>query len=144
SPLDAPGLAAIEHEFLERQDSRRLAVGADLSPDADTVDASACSVTVEQLADSLHSRLAEPDVEVTDLTVVPGGRSKETILVSLTGSDALPSRAIVRKDRPVGVLPTVAADEFEIIKAIYEYGGVPCPRPYLVERDPDVLGGTFL
>ena len=52
---------------------------------------------------------------------------------------------ILRKDRPVGVLATRAADEFAVIRAVHEYGGVPVPEPFFAEREGHELGdGTFL
>ena len=52
-----------------------------------------CSVTAEQLT-GLPAPPApgSPDCVVTAMEVVPGGRSKETILVSLDGTDELPAR----------------------------------------------------
>ena len=76
---------------------------------------------------------------------MPGGRSKETILVTLAGTAELPPTVILRKDRPVGVLATRAADEFAVIRAVHEFGGVPVPEPYFAEREGHELGdGTFL
>ena len=68
------------------------------------------------------------------MSVVPGGRSKETILVSLRGTDELPPEVIVRKDRPVGLLQTQAADEYTVIKAVHDFGGVPVPEPFFAEH----------
>ena len=70
---------------------------------------------------------------MTRLTVVPGGRSKETLLVSLSGTAELPDEIIVRKDRPIGLLPTKASDEFAILKAVYDHGGVPVARPFFAD-----------
>ncbi len=69
-----------------------------------------------------------PALEVTAMEVVPGGRSKETILVSLTGTTELPAEVIVRKDRPVGILQTRAADEFAVLQAVLRPRGRPGRR----------------
>ena len=63
------------------------------------------------------------------MTVVPGGRSKETILVTVTGTTELPPDIIVRKDLPVGLLQTRAADEFAVLQAVHAFG-VPVPEPF--------------
>ena len=68
------------------------------------------------------------------MEVVPGGRSKETILVTLTGTTELPADVIVRIDRPVGILQTRAADEFAVLQAVYAHGGVPVPRPFFADE----------
>ncbi|MHB8464003.1 MAG: hypothetical protein ACYDD7_04105, partial [Acidimicrobiales bacterium] len=118
-------LVAIERRYIERVDELRTAVLAGGRDSEERSSASECSVTSEQITDYLRRRLARsPDVSVTSATVVPGGRSKETILVAMTGSDELPSEVILRKDRPVGVLQTRAVDEFAVIKAVHEFGGV--------------------
>ena len=94
-----------------------------------------CSVTAEQLTAYLRRRFPDsPELaRRLALDVVPGGRSKETILVSLAGTSELPAEVIVRKDRPVGLLQTRAADEFAILRAVYAHGGVPVARPLFAD-----------
>ena len=106
-----------------------------------------CSFTGAQLTAYLRRRLAHsPGVTVGSLTLIPGGRSKETVLASLTGTDELPAEVIVRKDRPVGLLQTRAAEEYAVIRAVHDCGGVPVPEPYLAEAGEghELGGGTFL
>ena len=93
-----------------------------------------CSVTGEELAAYLRRRFPDsPDLRVTRLDVVPGGRSKETLLVSLAGTTELPAEVIVRKDRPVGLLETRASDEFAILRAVHAHGGVPVAEPFFAD-----------
>ena len=135
-------LVGVERRFLERVDELRRAV-LDEHPDADAVTSSTrCSLSREQLTAYLRRTLpASPELMVTTTEVIPGGRSKETILVSLTGTTELPAEIIVRKDRPVGILQTRAADEFSTLQAVYAHGGVPVPQPFFA----DELGaGTLL
>ena len=75
--------------------------------------------------------------------MVPGGRSKETLLVSLSGTTELPTEVIVRKDRPIGLLATKASDEFAILRAVHDHGGVPVARPLFAD-DSDRRRGTLL
>ena len=135
-------LVGVERRFLERVDELRRAV-LDQHPDAETATSSTrCSLSREQLTAYLRRTLpASPELMVTTTEVIPGGRSKETILVSLTGTTELPAEIIVRKDRPVGILQTRAADEFSTLQAVYAHGGVPVPQPFFA----DELGaGTLL
>lgn len=138
-------LIQVERDFLERVESLRAGVLAEKGDPGDAGPPEALSVTKDQLNAYLRQRLPDsPDVAVEDLELVPGGRSKETILVRLKGTNELPPKVILRKDRPVGLLQTKAADEFEILKAVYDYGGVPVPRPYFAEAEGHGLGeGTF-
>ena len=143
----------VERRFLERVDElrrdlfagrtrsrwwRRRGGDGDLSLES--------SVTPDDLAAYLRRRFGgSPGLTVTALQVVPGGRSKETILVTLDGTDELPHDLIVRKDRPIGLLPTKAADEFAVLDIVYRHGGIPVPRPFFADRDPPELGeGTVL
>ncbi len=137
----------VEHRFLERLDELRRAVLAegDVSDDSQPSH-HGCSIDGEQLTAYLRGRLPHsPDVVVEGMSVVPGGRSKETILVSLRDTSELPREVIVRKDRPVGLLETRAVDEFAVIDAVHRFGGVPVPRPFFAEPEGHPLGeGTLL
>jgi aminoglycoside phosphotransferase (APT) family kinase protein len=139
-------LVEIERRYLEQVDQLRNAVLVEDSAGDDGSSPDGASVTTEQITAYLRRRLPHsPDVVVEGLSVVPGGRSKETILVSVTGSQELPDEIIVRKDRPVGLLQTRAADEFAVIRAVHDYGGVPIPEPFFAEEEDQGLGeGTFL
>jgi len=139
-------LVDVERRFLERVDElRRAVLDEHLEADGAT-SLSQSSVTAEQLTDYLRRTLpASPDLVVTRMQVVPGGRSKETIAVSLAGTTELPAEVIVRKDRPVGVLQTRAADEFAILQAVHRQGGIPVPKPFFAEVLDDLMGpGTLL
>jgi aminoglycoside phosphotransferase (APT) family kinase protein len=139
-------LIDVERRFLERVDEVRRTVLDEDQRAGGEARLTECSVSVPQLTAYLRRRLPEsPEVTVTAVEVVPGGRSKETILVSLAGTDELPPDVIVRKDRPVGLLPTKASDEFAILKAVYDHGGVPVPEPFFADESPQELGeGTLL
>jgi aminoglycoside phosphotransferase (APT) family kinase protein len=139
-------LVEVERRFLERLDELRRATLADSGEVDGAPVADGCSVTSEQVTAYLRRRLTDsPDVAVRSMTLIPGGRSKETVLVSLSGTRELPDEVILRKDRPVSVLQTRAADEFAVIKAVYDFGGVPVPEPFFAEEEDHGLGdGTLL
>ncbi len=138
-------LVDAERRFLERVDELRRAVFDEpLEPDS-AGSLTEHSVTKEQLTSYLRRKLpASSGLEVTAMRVVPGGRSKETILVSLRGTDELPGQVIVRKDRPVGILPTRAVDEFDVLSAVHAAGSVPVPRPFFADELDDAMGGGTL
>ncbi len=139
-------LVDVERRFLEQVDELRQAVLTEEPPADDSASLSVCSVTGEQLTAYLGRKFpGSPGLTVTAMALVPGGRSKETIVVSLSGTEELPPRVVVRKDRPIGLLPTNAADEFAILAAIYEHGGIPVPEPFFADSAADELGeGTLL
>jgi aminoglycoside phosphotransferase (APT) family kinase protein len=131
-------LVDVERRFLERVDElRRAVLDEALAADA-AVEAGECSMSSDEVAVVLRRSLpGSGGLRVTRLDVVPGGRSKETIVVSLTGTTELPPEVIVRKDRPIGILPTRAADEYAVLAAVHAHGGVPVPRPYLADKVED-------
>jgi aminoglycoside phosphotransferase (APT) family kinase protein len=133
----------VERRFLERVDElRQIVLGEEHGPDA-SASPTECSVRPGVLQASLRRRFpGSPDLRVTGLDVVPGGRSKETLLVSLSGTTELPKEVIVRKDRPIGLLATRASDEFAVLRAVHDHGGVPVARPLFADDSDD--GGTLL
>jgi aminoglycoside phosphotransferase (APT) family kinase protein len=136
-------LVDVERRFLERVDElRQIVLGEEHTPDA-SASPTESSVTAEGLQAYLRRLFPDsPDLRVTALDLVPGGRSKETLLVSLTGTSVLPGQVIVRKDRPIGLLATKASDEFAILRAVHDHGGVPVPRPLFADDSDDA--GTLL
>src|ERR1700677_988420 len=126
-------LVDVERRFLERVDELRQAV-LDEEPTDAAASPTECSVTSDELAAYLRRRFPEsPELRVTRLDVVPGGRSKETLLVSVAGTTELPAEVVVRQDRPVGLLATRASDEFAILRAVYDHGGIPVARPFFAD-----------
>jgi aminoglycoside phosphotransferase (APT) family kinase protein len=127
-------LVDVEHRFLERVDELRCAVLNETHESGVAGSDSECSITPDRLTRYLRGKLPHsPGLTVMRLEVIPGGRSKETILASLSETDALPPEVIVRKDRPVGVLRTRAADEFAILQAVHAHGGVPVAEPFFAD-----------
>jgi hypothetical protein len=103
------------------------------------------SLALSAITDYLRGRFpSSPKIKATQLTPVPGGRSKETSFVKIENTGELPGEVVLRKDGVGGLILTTVADEYELIKVIYDYGGVPIPRPFFVEGNPDILGGTFM
>jgi aminoglycoside phosphotransferase (APT) family kinase protein len=136
-------LVDLERRFLERVDELREIVLAEEHVPDSSASPTECSVTGEELQAYFRRRFPDsPDLRVTQLEVVPGGRSKETLLVSLAGTTELPQEVIVRKDRPIGLLATKASDEFAILRAVHEHGGVPVARPLFADDSSE--DGTLL
>ena len=143
----AAQLVEVERRFLERVDELRRDLFAEqVEPSDDSDMPLESSVTRDDLTSYLRRRFRDsPELVVTQMEAIPGGRSKETILVALDGTDELPHDLILRKDRLVGLLPTKAADEFDVLDVVYGHGGVPVPKPFFADRDPEEFGdGTLL
>jgi len=93
----------------------------------------------------LRRRLAHsPEVRVVGLDELPGGRVKASYRLALEATDELPPVTLLRLDKAKSLLATRTADEWPLLKALRRRGGVASPEPYLLETDPQVLGGTFI
>jgi aminoglycoside phosphotransferase (APT) family kinase protein len=95
------------------------------------------------LSEYLRTRLKEPALEVTAAEAIPGGRSKQTFSLTISGSRAIQPRCVLRVDRKVSLVPTRAFEEFELLRVLWEFGGVAVPPPLLAESGDEVLGGSF-
>ena len=98
---------------------------------------------MEQHLAALVRRVADDsgDVEIENLSPIPGGFSRETYRFdALVGGTRLPM--ILRKDPPAAaaLLVTSRQVEHELIEAIRANTGVPVTRSYGVEMSPDVFG----
>ena len=143
--LQQPALRSLvdaERDYLLGMAWRRDAL---LKAEMDEPEAApSCSVSAARVADYLRARLPEfPALEIADLVMIPGGRSKETLLIDIRNAGALTGRHVMRKDVAIGLNATRSCDEYVTLQLAAE-AGVPVPRPLLVEDDPDQLDGTFM
>lgn len=130
-------LVDVERRYLEEMEALRRSVFAEALAEEQPSQAEA-SVSPAQVTAYLRTKTAaSPDLKVEKVEVVPGGRSKETILVTVSATTELPGDVVLRMDRPVGILQTKAADEFAVLQAVHAHGGVPVPRPFFAD---DVAG----
>jgi len=96
-----------------------------------------------RLGDRLRERMPELGVRrVISLRRSPGGLSTENYYVEVETEGGI-SRWVMRMEPPAGVLePYDVIREYRIIKAL-EGSGVPVPKVFYAEEDPEPLGGRF-
>lgn len=99
-------------------------------------------VTAASLTPWLREKLQLPRLEVTDLVASLGGFSKQTYVVSLTGADIVGNRLVLRRDQAGGPVEGLAADEFPVIRLMFDRG-VAVPEPLIVDRAPP-FGATVI
>lgn len=80
--------------------------------------------------------------EVTKVTVIPGGRSKGTILLDLEGPDG-PDAIVIRRDFQVNTTGVSVTYEYPILVSMFK-AGVQVPEPRWLETDTSVIGGAFI
>jgi aminoglycoside phosphotransferase (APT) family kinase protein len=109
---------------------------------AGTASAVLDAVCTEDVEKAL-SQLGHPGAVVRSMHVAPGGRSKETVLLSVDGVDGLPSELVLRRDLRANTLGTSVVREYALLQALYA-AGVRIPRPYVLVEDVTVLGSSFI
>ena len=97
-----------------------------------------------RLADWLASNVTGTPAEVTDISLLAGGRSNLTYRLTLAAPDE-PARLLVLRRPPLGhVLPTAhdMSREYRVISAL-SGTQVPVAGPVAICADPDVIGAPF-
>jgi aminoglycoside phosphotransferase (APT) family kinase protein len=84
---------------------------------------------------------AARDLTVRSLTRVPGGRSKDTLMLEVDALPGLPASIVLRVD--LGRYGTSVCTEYPLIAALHRCG-VPVPEPLWLEAETCPLGGAFL
>ena len=82
-------------------------------------------------------------LKVESARLLPGGRSKQTILVSVSGARDLPGRLVIRQDWAQAVTGTSVATEFAVLDRVAQ-AGVRVPVPLILELSKEALGAPFL
>jgi aminoglycoside phosphotransferase (APT) family kinase protein len=101
-------------------------------------------VTPESTTAYLREKLPDAArVQVHSVRILPGGRSKYTIFLSLTGSDALPAEIVMRQDTGATMIPTAVVDEFPLLSSLASYE-LFTAKPLYVEREINPLGRPFI
>jgi aminoglycoside phosphotransferase (APT) family kinase protein len=84
---------------------------------------------------------AAGSVNVRAAERLPGGRSKDTIMVQLEGPSPWPAAIVLRVD--LGRYGTSVCEEFPLLVAL-QRAGIPVPEPLWLEPGSEPLGGAFM
>ena len=134
------GVAAIAAAERARREAYEGRVGAALKA-APKGASSATELEIPAETFTTWLRRYEPEARVEKVTTVPGGRSKGTILLQLSGGAR--DRIVIRRDFAAAVTGTSVSAEFPIIRAVHR-AGLRVPEPLWLEDDPGVIGGRFI
>ena len=109
-------------------------------PDAGSL---ATELTKENLQRYLQSHLkGGPKVTVQKVTLVPGGRSKRTVIAVLGNPGSLPPEIVLRLDTDRGT-GTSVIDEYPMIAKVATLN-LPVPEPLWFEPSTDIFGHAFI
>jgi len=113
------------------------------APEGEADDGSA--ISPERLQAYLRQWAGAEDVTITAFRAVPGGRSRQTALLSVTGG-GLPGDMVIQRAFP-GLAPNGIflgeRAQHDLLARLHE-AGLRVPRPVLVETDPAPLDAPFL
>lgn len=138
---DAPTLAILEGRALDLIEAQTEAAGAAADANGTSSSRNFDQTKFERYLQS-HP-LGGADLRLSQCKQLPGGRSKQTILVSQQGGKDLPADIVVRQDWASAVTGTSVVAEFELLKRVFE-AGLRVPQPLLLERSADIMGAPFM
>jgi aminoglycoside phosphotransferase (APT) family kinase protein len=101
-------------------------------------------VSVENFNAYMRRRFpANREATTVEVIPIPGGRSKKTFFVGITGIDSLPRELVMRQDFALKYASTRVADEYRPLVALSGLG-LPVPRPLHLESETSELGPPFM
>lgn len=97
----------------------------------------------EQLLDMLRQIDPGMNLRIAEVSAVPGGYSKQTIMVDLENTRVLPRQIVLRHDRPESPVDTSVTIEYPLLQVLFE-AGVKVPRPMLLDHEGTVVGAPLM
>jgi len=135
------GFAAAEKTRRNLVEQRLEAISSLPSPGGRTADE--LSIPKEKFTRYLKKRFPEdPSIEVSAVTVIPGGRSKGTILLDVRDRNGARS-IVIRRDFSAMVTGVSVSYEYPIIVELRK-SGIAVPEPLWLEADSSVVDGAFI
>ena len=140
-------LGALDHQWLTGYEAARqqkaVPSGTSAGP-ARAQDASAPQPDPASVTRYLRRRFpGAPQLAASAVVPIPGGRSKKTFFISLTGSATLPTEVVMRQDYALRYEGTKVRDEYTPLVKLASLG-LAVPRPLLLEDEPSELGPPFI
>jgi aminoglycoside phosphotransferase (APT) family kinase protein len=100
------------------------------------------TVSAEALEAFVLARV-DPDLRLVRFRVLAGGRSKQTIMLTLADPDGREFERVIRRDLVVVLTGATVVDEYRVLGALAQRG-YPVPRPLLLEESGRTLGSPFI
>jgi aminoglycoside phosphotransferase (APT) family kinase protein len=104
--------------------------------------ASPVTVSAEALEAFLHTRV-DPELRLVRFRVLAGGRSKQTIMLTLADGHGHELERVIRRDLVVLLTGATVVDEYRVLGALAQRG-YPVPQPLLLEESGRALGSPFM
>jgi aminoglycoside phosphotransferase (APT) family kinase protein len=85
----------------------------------------------------------DPTLRLVKSRILAGGRSKQTIMLTLANARHEEIERVVRRDLVIAITGATVVDEFRVLEALSDRD-YPVPRPFLLEADSGALGSAFM
>jgi aminoglycoside phosphotransferase (APT) family kinase protein len=125
-------LDSIEHKVQQRLQPKAALSGAAAAP----------KITAETLEGYIRRHL-DPKLSLRAFRILAGGRSKQTIMLTLIDGHQQVVERVIRRDLVIAITGATVVDEYQVLAALADRG-YPVPRPFLLEADTSVLGSAFM
>jgi aminoglycoside phosphotransferase (APT) family kinase protein len=104
--------------------------------------APATKITSESLEAYILQHL-DPNLRLRTFRILAGGRSKQTIMVTLVNELQQVVERVIRRDLMIAITGSTVVDEYQVLAALADRG-YPVPRPFRLETNTDILGSAFM
>jgi len=125
-------------DLIEQRVQQRLNSSAAASSTA----VPAASISAEVLESYIREHV-DSNLRLKKFRVLAGGRSKQTIMLTLINERQEEVERVIRRDLVVAITGATVVDEYHVLVALADRG-YPVPRPFLLEVNTDVLGSAFM
>jgi len=113
-----------------------------LEPAAGGAATPVATITTDVLQAYLR-RAVDRELVVKSFRILAGGRSKQTIMLTLVNAAGAEFERVIRRDLLVAITGSTVVDEYRVLVALADRG-YPVPRPLLLEVDTAPLGSAFM
>lgn len=107
-----------------------------------SMSAAQATITLESLQAYIHRHL-DLSLTLRSFNILAGGRSKQTIMLTLVSADGEVLDRVIRRDLVVAITGASVVDEYHVLSALADRG-YPVPRPFRLETDVSLLGSAFM
>ena len=97
----------------------------------------------QRLLELLRRECAESaSLSISHVGAIPGGYSKQTIIVTLSNNRVLPREIVVRRDRAESPVGSSVVDELALLQLVHDCG-IRVPKPWALDRGA-VMGNPII
>jgi aminoglycoside phosphotransferase (APT) family kinase protein len=137
-------IGELDHQWLTLYEAARTLKCAPAAAQSEAAPSLPPELNAASVTRYLRRRFPQsPHIAASKVVAIPGGRSKKTFFISVTGSDSLPAELVMRQDYALHYEGTKVRDEYPPLLKLSTLG-LAVPRPLLLEAEASDLGPPFI